>query len=168
MNASIFIPPVIKRCNGASLQRYFEIELSVLTLRKKTLVLKRPGQTNSGALYVPQEPPLGHSVAALGGPIVAYFDNMSRNHCNEAPLRGFLPSVRFPIVARRNPPMGLGGGHPTRRPLLDRFDSPSVRLDRVRTFPPSSLLLARADAALGPSAIECRPLSCGASWSYSL
>ena len=24
---------------------------------------------------------------------MAYFDNMSRNHCNEAPLRGFLPSV---------------------------------------------------------------------------
>lgn len=130
---------------------------------QKTLVLKRPGQTNSGVLCVPQEPPLGRSVAAPKGPIVAYFDNMSRNRCNEAPLRGFLPSVRFPIVARRNPPMGLGGGHPTCRPLLDRFDSPSVRLDRVRAFPPSSLLLARADTALGPSAIECRPLSCGRS-----
>ena len=40
MNASIFIPPVIKRCNGASSQPYFGIELSVLTLRKKHSFLK--------------------------------------------------------------------------------------------------------------------------------
>ena len=40
MNASIFISPVIKRCNGASLQPYFGKELSVLTLRKKHSFLK--------------------------------------------------------------------------------------------------------------------------------
>ena len=40
MNASIFIPPVIKRLNGASLQPYFGEELSVLTLRKKHSLLK--------------------------------------------------------------------------------------------------------------------------------
>ena len=41
MSASIFIPPAIKRLNEASLQPYFGEELSVLTLRKKHLFLKR-------------------------------------------------------------------------------------------------------------------------------
>lgn len=40
MSASIFIPPAIKRLNGASLQPYFGEELSVLTLRKKHSFLK--------------------------------------------------------------------------------------------------------------------------------
>lgn len=40
MSASIFIPPAIKRLNGASLQPYFGEELSVLTLHKKHSFLK--------------------------------------------------------------------------------------------------------------------------------
>lgn len=40
MSASIFIPPVIKRRNRASLRPYFGEELSVLTLRKKHSFLK--------------------------------------------------------------------------------------------------------------------------------
>jgi len=64
-----------------------------LDVTLKAIVLKRPGQTNSGVLCLLQEPSPGRFVAALRGPIVAYSDNMSRNRCNEAPLFGFLPSV---------------------------------------------------------------------------
>lgn len=64
-----------------------------LKVTLKVIVLKTPGQTNSGALYLLQEPSLGHFVAAPRGPMVAYFDKMSCNRCNEAPLCGFLPSV---------------------------------------------------------------------------
>ena len=64
-----------------------------LKVTLKVIDLKTPGQTNSGALYLLQEPSPGHFVAAPRGPMVAYFDKMSCNRCNEAPLCGFLPSV---------------------------------------------------------------------------
>ena len=64
-----------------------------LKVTVKVVDLKTPGQTNSGALYLLQEPSPGHFVAAPRGPMVAYFDKMSCNRCNEAPLCGFLPSV---------------------------------------------------------------------------
>lgn len=64
-----------------------------LKVTLKVIDLKTPGQTNSGALYLLQEPSPGRFVAAPRGPMVAYFDKMSCNRCNEAPLCGFLPSV---------------------------------------------------------------------------
>ena len=64
-----------------------------LDVTLKAVVLKTPGQTNSGVLCLLQEPSPGRFVAALRGPMVAYFDKMSCNRCNEAPLCGFLPSV---------------------------------------------------------------------------
>lgn len=64
-----------------------------LDVTLKAIVLKRPGQTNPDTLCLLQEPSPGRFVAALRGPMVAYFDKMSCNRCNEAPLCGFLPSV---------------------------------------------------------------------------
>ncbi len=63
-----------------------------LDVTLKAVVLKTPGQTNSGALCLLQDFLRG-AVVAPRGPMVAYFDKMSCSRCNEAPLCGFLPSV---------------------------------------------------------------------------
>ena len=91
-SASILISPVIKSRNGAPLRSRFG-KIVCLDVTLKAVVLKTPGQTNSGVLCLLQVFLRGRFVAAPRGPMVAYFDKMSCNRCNEAPLCGFLPSV---------------------------------------------------------------------------
>ena len=92
MSVSILISPVIKSRNGASLRPRFG-KIVCLDVTLKAVVLKTPGQTNSGVLCLLQEPSPGRFVAAPRGPMVAYFDKMSCNRCNGAPSCSFLPSV---------------------------------------------------------------------------
>ena len=71
----------------------FRKKIVCLDVTLKAVVLKTPGQTNSGVLCLLQDFLRGRFVAAPRGPMVAYFDKMSCNRCNEAPSCGFLSSV---------------------------------------------------------------------------
>lgn len=119
----------------------------------KAVVFKTPGQTNSGALCLLQDFLRGRFVAASRGPMVAYFDKMSCNRCNEAPLCGFLPSVdscpaQFADEFRR----WAFNASPAFQ--LARWLFRSIGLGS-RT-PSYSLLSARADAFRTLCAIQCR------------
>ena len=67
-SASIFISPVIKSRNGAPLRPRFGKKIVCLDVTLKAVVLKTPGQTNSGALCLLQDLLRGASLRRRGAP----------------------------------------------------------------------------------------------------
>lgn len=114
-----------------------------------------------------QEPSPGRFVAAPRGPMVAYFDKMSCNRCNEAPSCGFCHRsiaadccpARFADEFRRWAFSASPASQSVR--WLFRSIAPESRT------PSYSLLSARADAFRTAVPFNVGFLSCGASWSFS-
>lgn len=156
MNASIFIPSVIKGCNGASLQPYFGEELSVLTLRKKHSFLKGQVKRIQARFTYLNSLLRGASLRRRGAPWWRILTKRAaiaamRPHCAVFCHRSIAADccpARFANEFRRRAFNASPAFQSVR--WLFRSIGPESRT------PSYSLLSARADAFRTPCAIQCR------------